>query len=114
MTKKYRTVDAVLKEHKKAIDDHSEKIQETLRDIKITKEFTFFFTVIVAITLVSTLIGLFGLYYTAYNNAQTKHEDDIERETLVQVLEELKKTNATANKSLEDVNNLKRKNPYLK
>jgi flagellar basal body-associated protein FliL len=78
---------------------------EQNKELKEQKSITLFFIIIVAVTLVATLVGLGGLYISAFNtkNENKKGEED-------NILDLTKKVDQLTT----DLLILKVKNPYLK
>ncbi len=64
----------------KTVDRHTDLLVEQNEELKKTKNITFFFTVIVGITLVATLVGLGGIYISALykNNPDRCGQDGIQ------------------------------------
>ncbi len=100
------------------IDSLKSGQEKLLSQITSNIELTRLFTIIVAATLVltltGTLIGLGGLYISAFNNAQIQHEDDIQKDTLDKVLNEMMKISEKTYANENQQKLLKQKNPYLK
>ena len=82
-----------------------EKVASHDQDLKDQKNITLFFTIIVGVTLVSTLVGLGGLYITAFN---TKNDYVNSQE------EHLYNLNNEINQLKTNLELLKAKNSYLK
>ena len=88
---------AELKLQNDALQEQSKKLKENENLIKS-------FNIIVAITLVGTLIGVFAIYM---QNRQTNDNGDIADATLIYLLEQI-------NQNKVDMAILKAKNPNLK
>lgn len=97
----YKTVTQEMKEK---IDDHTKKISD---QESITK----FFTIIVAVTLVSTLVGIVGLYINAIYESR-KYE--INSKEIFDLQKDINNSKELLNQYEIKIEILKSKYPYIK
>lgn len=83
--------------------DHDQYLEENRKDIKEQQQLTKFFVIVVAATLVSILVGLGGLYISAFKNTASKAE-----------VEKIFKLQEDVNNYKFQLELIKVKNPYLK
>lgn len=99
----YTTNSERIKNAEAMLDDHGKILSDQNAELKKQKELTYFFTVIVAITLVGALVGAFGVYVAVIQNLKNCSKDDNHQTTQRQI-DELVSQYAI----------LRVKNPYLK
>lgn len=90
---------------RETLDQHSQLLLDQNRELKEQKQITFFFTIIAGLTLVGTLVGLAGLYISAFKD---KANGTADQEEAVRSL------STEVNQLRTDFLLLKAKNPSLK
>lgn len=104
MANTYKTTSQKINEIGNKLSRHDKEIDEQ-------KSITKFFIIVVAATLISTLVSLAGLYISAFEKSMSSANTDDEIRNLILKLDDTQKEMSDNNLKIELI---KARNPYLK
>lgn len=99
---------------KKDLDRHDDILVNQTKAIKEQESVTKFFVIVVAATLVATLVGIAGLYISAFHQEKSNFEFISLRDELTYLRNKFESTDRELGEYKIKLELIKAKNPYLK